>query len=718
MSKPESPSIDCGIYVCRYFVKRPTTRDDISLPPRGRNIVLIPLQSPQKDYGIPALRIYKSPSSVIALQREVGFVHMKDLIDHSSARYSKLGISTEPFRQYAHGIAYRDGGSDGFRYQRGDTFWLFDRLIPSLETGGNSAPVINLRTSEYGVLRVNDVCWYPDVRGPGGDLWTVSGVLREIRGEIPKLYAYTIHRVNQPVSLERQGFGQARIDGDSMPKPERKEMYLQKMLAVGEALQREDQISGDNSSLNSPPPSPTAVLEMQVGGALQGEVNFFMGGSITIPAASSPPTSPPALMDETPQKDDRPPPDGPIPTPTPSSPLNSPATHLQKMLSMSGVIQLGDQPFVGGSITIPTASSPPTSPPALMDENPQKGDQPPPDGSMPTPTASSPPNSPATHLQKMLSMSGVIQLGDQPLAGGSITIPTASSPPTSPQALMEETPQKDDQPPADGSMPTPTPSSLPNSPVAHLQKMLSMSGVIQLGDQPSVGGSVPVSTPSSPSASLPTPTPIKAIPPGEKAKRKAGQENLGGVPFSKAKERAKRRKIERESRATVPILPQLTESTPMATSQSDGAQVWLQSPKSDDEYQIQFSTSPADYSFWPTYATTIDSPDPFDSPELGLYTNFESGHILEPPEILANALYEQPFPQLCRLYGSFLRESPSGAIFDAVYPGRCQEARPHHCFVSLESYCQGPYTPPAAAYGMLDIGASQAYQGMQSQNVM
>ncbi|KAI9778271.1 MAG: hypothetical protein M1839_008295 [Geoglossum umbratile] len=267
MSRFEPGILDCKVYVRRYLIKRQLSSDDLSLSRRGRNIVLVPSHSPEKDYGIVALRLSKGPSSSSALEREVGFTRVKDLVDHSSKKYEKLGISTEPFCQCAHGVVIKDGGSGFFSYLRGDKLWLFDKHASKFEDGGMLAPVVNLRTSEYGPINVAHVCWYPDVSGPDGDLWTVLGLFREIRGTRAGEFTRTIYRVNQPVSLKRQAFGQVRINNSGMAKEERKAMFLQKGQAMTEMLQGENQPHIDHPlprpTFLSPPVSPVELLPIK-----------------------------------------------------------------------------------------------------------------------------------------------------------------------------------------------------------------------------------------------------------------------------------------------------------------------------------------------------------------------------------------------------------------------------------------------------------------------
>ncbi|KAI9767352.1 MAG: hypothetical protein M1840_005761 [Geoglossum simile] len=228
MSNLEPAILDCKVYVRRFLIKHQSPLGDISLSPHGRNVVFVPVHSPETSHGIVALRLFRGPSASNELERDVGFTYMKDLVEHFE-KYEELGVSTEPYCQYAHGVVLKEGGSDGFSYRRGDKLWLFDKLASQLKDGGILAPVVNLRTSEYGFINITDVCWYPDVSGPGDDLWTVLGPFREIRGKKAGTSIHTVYRVNQPVSLERQAFGQVRIDGGSMDKTERKALYLQKM---------------------------------------------------------------------------------------------------------------------------------------------------------------------------------------------------------------------------------------------------------------------------------------------------------------------------------------------------------------------------------------------------------------------------------------------------------------------------------------------------------
>jgi hypothetical protein len=263
MSNPEPAILDCKIYVRRFLIKHRSPLGDISLSPHGRNVVFVPVHSPETRHGIVALRLFRGPSASNELERDVGFTYMKDLVEHFE-KYEEVGVSTEPYCQYAHGVVLKEGGSGSFNYQRGDKLWLFDKLASQAKDGGMLAPVVNLRTSEYGFINITDVCWYPDISGPGDDLWTVLGPFREIRGEKAGASIQTVYRVNQPVSLERQAFGQVRIDGGGMDKGERKALYLQKMqvmcgyqLPIGRPLLLPKSLSPPTPPTAPPPIKPS-----------------------------------------------------------------------------------------------------------------------------------------------------------------------------------------------------------------------------------------------------------------------------------------------------------------------------------------------------------------------------------------------------------------------------------------------------------------------------
>src|SRR5256885_1659489 len=96
---PATPSLDCTIYVQRYLVKRRSTLGGIGLSSGGDKFVSIPVDAVETRHGVVAMR-----SRPGGLERDVGFVLMKDLHKHSSVIYQNQGKSTEPFRGRAHGV--------------------------------------------------------------------------------------------------------------------------------------------------------------------------------------------------------------------------------------------------------------------------------------------------------------------------------------------------------------------------------------------------------------------------------------------------------------------------------------------------------------------------------------------------------------------------------------------------------------------------------------
>jgi hypothetical protein len=110
-----------------------------------------------------------------------------DIEKDSSSAYERNLVSKTPSRVNAHGVALFDSRDyDSLEYRRGDPFWIFI----GANTGHNhDVPVINLRTFKEGTIAIDQVCWYPNIQGPDGQLWTLGGATRQLKLAGPRNFA-------------------------------------------------------------------------------------------------------------------------------------------------------------------------------------------------------------------------------------------------------------------------------------------------------------------------------------------------------------------------------------------------------------------------------------------------------------------------------------------------------------------------------------------------
>lgn len=118
-------------------------------------------------------------------QNSVFFVPKTDIERDSSNAYEKAQVSQEISPVNAHGVAlFQSVPADKFHYRKGDKFWI--STGPITDHYEDTVPVINLRTYQSGIILIDQVCWFPKVRGPGGELWTLGGPPRQLKLVGPK----------------------------------------------------------------------------------------------------------------------------------------------------------------------------------------------------------------------------------------------------------------------------------------------------------------------------------------------------------------------------------------------------------------------------------------------------------------------------------------------------------------------------------------------------
>lgn len=91
-------------------------------------------------------------------ENSVCFLPKGDIEKDSSRIYEKMQISRAPLFVDAHGVAIMDGFDDGFRFSRGDRFWIHIGCNTEHYKMTGTVPVINLETFEEGTIDAQNVC--------------------------------------------------------------------------------------------------------------------------------------------------------------------------------------------------------------------------------------------------------------------------------------------------------------------------------------------------------------------------------------------------------------------------------------------------------------------------------------------------------------------------------------------------------------------------------
>ncbi|KAH8667390.1 hypothetical protein BGZ60DRAFT_528693 [Tricladium varicosporioides] len=173
MSSTHASILACQVKVRKYILVAKPSR----WAQKGERVVVHSsmVEIPDGTSHIPVKRCLRGQE-----QNPVCFLPIQDLEKDSNKIYEDLQISTQPLSSNAHGIALVNSSPDSsFEYRRTDCFWI---SIGSNTNGfDHSVPVINLRTSKSGTIALQDVCWYPKILGPGGQLWTMGGETRKLK---------------------------------------------------------------------------------------------------------------------------------------------------------------------------------------------------------------------------------------------------------------------------------------------------------------------------------------------------------------------------------------------------------------------------------------------------------------------------------------------------------------------------------------------------------
>lgn len=181
MSEYRPVILDCKVKVRKYVLVSQPSR----WKQRGDRVVVQSsmLTIPNNVTHVPVKRYNgEEQNSVCSLPRE-------DIEKDSSSVYEKSQVATTVSWVDAHGVALVDNSiSDEFKYRRNDKFWICIGSKTNDYTA--TVPVINLRTSESGVISIDHVCWYPKIRGPDNELWTPGGIVWALKLCGPKKFTY------------------------------------------------------------------------------------------------------------------------------------------------------------------------------------------------------------------------------------------------------------------------------------------------------------------------------------------------------------------------------------------------------------------------------------------------------------------------------------------------------------------------------------------------
>jgi hypothetical protein len=171
MSSTQPDALDCKVEIRKYVL--------VSQPSRWggqkgeRTVVQSPVLKISKNVLEVPVKRYLGEQ-----QNSVCFIPTDDIEKDSSSAYERNQVSKTPSWVDAHGVALFDSRDcDSLEYSQSDRFWIFIEA----NTGHNTerqVPVINLRTSKKGAIAIDQVCWYPNIQGPDGQLWTLGGAIR------------------------------------------------------------------------------------------------------------------------------------------------------------------------------------------------------------------------------------------------------------------------------------------------------------------------------------------------------------------------------------------------------------------------------------------------------------------------------------------------------------------------------------------------------------
>ncbi|KUJ07270.1 uncharacterized protein LY89DRAFT_742918 [Mollisia scopiformis] len=247
--------MDCKVSVRRYvLIKQPSRWHR-----RGDRVVV---QSPM-------LELSNNVSEVLVKrfngleQNEVCLIPKTDIEKDSTDIYEKSQVSRATFSVNAHGVAlFQSTSHDDFQYKVGHRFWI---AIDATYRCEDTVPVINLHTYQSGVVRIDQVCWYPKIRGPDGELWTLGGVARHLRlGGRTKLSTWSLV-ICQHLDGSQSMIKNVVIPTKDVAMADRSLLTLQESQALFERRYRcmLDGFENIDTGGSGMPPSPPASPDVQ-----------------------------------------------------------------------------------------------------------------------------------------------------------------------------------------------------------------------------------------------------------------------------------------------------------------------------------------------------------------------------------------------------------------------------------------------------------------------
>ena len=260
MSAVEMDKLDCKVEVRKYvLVSRPSRWDK-----RGDRVVV---QSPvieirNTDIRIPVKRFSGEEDN------SVEFLPRKDIEKDASVVYDKERVSKIPVWVDAHGVAVLDSSpEDELEYRRNDKFWI--HVGASTSQHQTTVPVINLRTQAKGTINLRNVCWYPKMRGPNDELWTLGGEARKLKHSGSRKFTYWSFVICQRLdgrdpttkSVEIPTKDSSLADRSILSFADRRLMFERRLERMLERLPLRYMVPSQKEGIMTPPSSPDSVTQ-------------------------------------------------------------------------------------------------------------------------------------------------------------------------------------------------------------------------------------------------------------------------------------------------------------------------------------------------------------------------------------------------------------------------------------------------------------------------
>jgi hypothetical protein len=192
-------------------------------------------------------------------QNDVDFLPKSNIEKDTKDVYEKLYVSKKPSSDYAHGVAaFNSRSSDDFKYKRGHRFWI----CIGADTIGHQkrVSVVNLNTYQKGRIRIDQVRWFPNIRGPGLELWTLGGSIKLLKLCGPNNYKSFSWAICQYSNGKPSITNDVEIPTEHTPLANRSLLSTQESQTLFDAQCKVMEETAIRSHLPTPPASPEPVL--------------------------------------------------------------------------------------------------------------------------------------------------------------------------------------------------------------------------------------------------------------------------------------------------------------------------------------------------------------------------------------------------------------------------------------------------------------------------